>query len=61
MSHPYNIIGAMYEIAKYLHHTKTTILRNHSRLGDDDLDLSRTLRGILHAHHLAVPVLDLVV
>jgi hypothetical protein len=31
---------------------KTTILRNHSRLGDDGLDLSRTHRDILHAPHL---------
>jgi hypothetical protein len=31
---------------------------NHSWLGDDDLDLSRTHRGILHAPHPVVPVLD---
>jgi hypothetical protein len=38
---------------------KTTILRNHSCLGDDDLDLSRTNHIILHAPYLVVPVLDL--
>jgi hypothetical protein len=35
------------------------ILRNHSWLGDDGLDLSRTHRDILHAPYLAVPILDL--
>jgi hypothetical protein len=37
----------------------TTILRNHSWLGDDGLDLSRTHHSILHAPRLAVHVLDL--
>jgi hypothetical protein len=49
ISHLYYIIGVLYKIAKYLHHTKTTILRIHSRLGDDGLDLTRTHRDIFHA------------
>jgi hypothetical protein len=35
------------------------ILRKYSWLGDDDLELSWTHHNILHAPHLAVPVLDL--
>jgi hypothetical protein len=38
---------------------KTRILLHHNRLGDDSLDLSQTLRGILHAPYLAVPILNL--
>ena len=38
---------------------KITILRNHSQLGYDGLDLSQTHHDILHAPHLAVHVLDL--
>jgi hypothetical protein len=37
----------------------TMILRNHSLLGDDGLDLSRTHHGILHVPYLVVHVLDL--
>jgi hypothetical protein len=37
----------------------TSIHRNHSGPGDDDLNLSRTHRDILYAPHLVVPVLDL--
>jgi hypothetical protein len=37
----------------------TLIHHNHSLLGDDGLDLSRTHHDNLHALHLVVPALDL--
>jgi hypothetical protein len=38
----------------------TTILRNHSLIGTNGLDLSRTHHDILHAPQPVVPVFDLV-
>jgi hypothetical protein len=35
------------------------ILRNHTWLEDDDIDLSQTHHEILHASYLVVPVFDL--
>jgi hypothetical protein len=59
MSHLYYIIEVMYKIAKYLHHMKTTILRNHSWLGDDGLDLYELIVTYFMLLILAVLVLHL--
>jgi hypothetical protein len=59
ISHLYYIIWVLYKIAKQLYHMTTMILYNHSCLGNDGLDLSRTHRDILHAPHLVVPIFDL--